>query len=536
MNNNFLSRNQYNNSFNDELSSDKITFPPDVFKSSDKLKEVDIHTNILQNISQKETQIYKLFQKNLGKHFLGVKPASLILFEKRLRQYFFSSNFLNSFFNKKSINFDEKINMGSLDFLTLSDKNTKNNIMNSINREKILSVSKNFSLKQSKDVIAQEFFKMKYLQKNAKRIAKILNNKKNKNAVIELKSEMRGFNFNDNNINKKSLELNKIKRRDSDDVVRNHSNNHLDLNINAFRKVLKHNSLDFKSKNNLMNLRIFEYSKKDKPKINKNYWLNTSNISPNKKNHREIISSIFSKRKNRNSLTEYQKFKRKKKFIKSRNSDISFYINKFHANTTRTYNINFTDRHTRKKKEKLFLLNIDRIKKLSKKFKVNINKNINGLNDYSKQCKSKLLRLLYANNIDKKIYIIKKENKTELNELKDILFDDIYHKTNNNEKEKLNTEKKENQDNKEKFSKTMDAISAKKYLDINGGNINKKVINLEIKELINKSNANLVQKGNIKKIREKCKENLRTIIKLRENIKYKKDKLIEEFNKLKSKK
>ena len=82
----------------------------------------------------------------------------------------------------------------------------------------------------------------------------------------------------------------------------------------------------------------------------------------------------------------------------------------------------------------------------------------------------------------------------------------------------------------------MDAISAKKYLDINGGNINKKVINLEIKELINKSNANLVQKGNIKKIREKCKENLRTIIKLRENIKYKKDKLIEEFNKLKSKK
>ena len=76
----------------------------------------------------------------------------------------------------------------------------------------------------------------------------------------------------------------------------------------------------------------------------------------------------------------------------------------------------------------------------------------------------------------------------------------------------------------------------KKYLDINGGNINKKVINLEIKELINKSNANLVQKRNIKKIREKCKENLRTIIKLRENIKYKKDKLIEEFNKLKSKK
>ena len=52
-------------------------------------------------------------------------------------------------------------------------------ILNSIKHEKILSVSRNFSLQQTKDVVSQEFFKMKYLQKNAKRIAKILSNKKN---------------------------------------------------------------------------------------------------------------------------------------------------------------------------------------------------------------------------------------------------------------------------------------------------------------------------------------------------------------------
>ena len=90
--------------------------------------------------------------------------------------------------------------------------------------------------------------------------------------------------------------------------------------------------------------------------------------------------------------------------------------------------------------------------------------------------------MLYTNNIDKKLYIIKKEFKTELNELKDLLFGDIYNNTKNKNgnEEKLN---KENQDNQEKNSNTMETKSAKKLLDVNGGIINKKIINLEIKEL-----------------------------------------------------
>ena len=535
MNNNIVSRNRYNNSlFIEESSPNEISFPPDVFKKK-FFKDLCIQTNILQNISQKETQIYKLFRKNLGKHFFGMKPTSLLLFEKRLQQYFQASNFLNSFSGKKSINFNDKINIGSLDFLALSENKTKNEIFHSLNPEKILSISKNFSLKQSKDIITQEFFKVKYIQKNAKRIAKILNNKKNKNTILELKAfnNKKNIGLNINNINIITPEQFIIKRRESDDAIRNNSNKYINININSIRKNNRHNTLDFKSKNNLGNLQIFEYiNKNNKPKINKNYWLNTSNILLNTKNNnnkdKEIISSIFTKRKKRNNLTDYYKT-RKKKFINSRNSDISFYINKYHTHT------NYTDRHTREKNEKLFLLDLGKIKKLSKKFKLNINNNINGLNDYTKECKSKLLRLLYTNNIDKKLYIIKKEFKTELNELKDLLFGDIYNNTKNKNgnEEKLN---KENQDNQEKNSNTMEAKSAKKLLDANGGIINKKIINLEIKELIKDSIENKLKKGNIKKVREKCKENYTTILKLRENLKYKREKFNEKFRKLISKK
>ena len=142
--------------------------------------------------------------------------------------------------------------------------------------------------------------------------------------------------------------------------------------------------------------------------------------------------------------------------------------------------------------------------------------------------------MLYTNNMDKKLYIIKKEFKTELNELKDLLFGDMYNNTNNGNEneEKIN---KDNQDNQDKNSKTMEVKSAKKLLDANGGIINKKIITLEIKELIKDSIENKLKKGNIKKVREKCKENFTTILKLRENLKYKREKFNEKFRKLISK-
>ena len=69
------------------------------------------------------------------------------------------------------------------------------------------------------------------------------------------------------------------------------------------------------------------------------------------------------------------------------------------------FHTNKTEENTTKKK-RLFLLDNDKIKNLSKKYNININQNINILDNYTKGCKSKLLKLLFANNIKNKMYII----------------------------------------------------------------------------------------------------------------------------------
>ena len=112
--NNYISRNQIANSNSDNSSFYKTQFPPNVFLSQKKFKDSYISINLPLKIANKESQLYKTIKSGLGKKFLGVKPASLILFENRLKKYFLSSNFLINFTGRKSINFDEKINMGSL--------------------------------------------------------------------------------------------------------------------------------------------------------------------------------------------------------------------------------------------------------------------------------------------------------------------------------------------------------------------------------------------------------------------------------------
>ena len=127
--------------------------------------------------------------------------------------------------------------------------------------------------------------------------------------------------------------------------------------------------------------------------------------------------------------------------------------------------MNRTESNTKKKKKKLFFLSVQEIKKLSKKYKIGINNNVNELNDYNKICKSKLLRILHQNNFSKKIYIMKKENEVELNELKDLLFNDKAsgkHKEN----DKNNSNKKNLNENPDKKSKTLDLKSVKKFMDI----------------------------------------------------------------------
>ena len=534
--NNYISRNQIANSNSDNSSFYKTQFPPNVFLSQKKFKDSYISINLPLKIANKESQLYKTIKSGLGKKFLEVKPASLILFENRLKKYFLSSNFLINFTGRKSINFDEKINMGSLDFYNLSSKQFKSDVTTSANNEKLLTISKNFSLKPSKDIVGQEFYKMKYQKKNARRIAKILNNK-NKYKINELNLDSEYFFENEKN---NKLLFNK--RIKSQDITNIHieKNNQIridkNFNINNISKFLKHNSFSNKNLENLINLQIYEYTEKNKPKNknknNNNYFLDTSNIN----SHREILSKIFTPKKKNDIMTKNWKTERKE-FIKRRNPDISPLSNKFYANTERA------EKEKPKKKENLFLLDFKKIKKLSKKYKININSNVNELDDLTKRSKNKLLKILNSNKIEKKLYanffkyIVKKENKeelNELNELKELLFgDERKYKKNGNENNKNESENKNLNPNQvqNKLSKTIDVASIRKMMDANGGKINKKIINLEIKEIIDNCDENIRKKININKIREKFKENYETIIKMRENLKYKKSRIYAKFKK-----
>ena len=129
---------------------------------------------------------------------------------------------------------------------------------------------------------------------------------------------------------------------------------------------------------------------------------------------------------------------------------------------------------------------------------------------------------------------MKKENKAELNELIELLFQDkIPRKKKDDNKNDSNQQ--DLNENPDKKSKTIDFKSVKKFMDREGGKINKKIINQEIKEILNKSHENIRNKIVISKIRKKCKENYRTILKLKENLKYRKDRLLEEFKKFENK-
>ena len=539
MNNNFFSRNNKKNSVLDNSSFIKTYFPPDVFNTPKILEEIYNHINILQTIANKESDIFKSFRDYLGKRFLNVKPASLVLFEQRLKEYFISSNFLNEFTGKKSKIFDEKINVGSLDYYALSDRNYKSDIANSSNKEKILSMSRNFAINQSKDIISQEFFKMKYQKKNAKRIAKILNKKnknKNQNLILELDSDSDNIKlYFDNKTESKTLGINKYflekKRRDSDYLLKNNSEKGLriELNINNDKNLHRFNSLLPKNKQDIENFTIFEYAKKDKtPKKNNYYWLDTSNINSYRNNNKQIMSNLFTHKKKKINLSEMFNPKQKK-FINSRNEDTDLFINKYHTHT------NFCKNRRIKNSEDLLSLDLQKIKKMSKKYKININSNINKLDDYTSKCKSKLLRILNKNKIDKKIYIIKKEknNNTELNELKELLFS---HKIKNKKwnGNNDNNNKSENL-NQNKFSKTTDFQNSKRFMIAYEGDINKKTINTEIKNILKNANGTERKNVNLDMIREKCKENFITVAKLRENIKFKKNKLLEKLKKFQAK-
>ena len=82
-----------------------------------------------------------------------------------------------------------KIDMGSMVFYDLTDKDIRiiRNINNS--KEKLLEISKNFAHTPIKDVVANTFYKKKFWDKNSKRLKQFFKNIAKSNNYLEERSK-----------------------------------------------------------------------------------------------------------------------------------------------------------------------------------------------------------------------------------------------------------------------------------------------------------------------------------------------------------
>ena len=136
-----------------------------------------------REIKNKQKIINRLFKDKFDKNFFNIKFESLKEFESSLKVYLFSpeSQFLNYFprLKRKLIKakkikeekLKEKINIGSLLFLSLNGQRNQNN--KNIN-DKFFKMSKNLSSSMAKDILSNSLYKVKYEKKNKERLNKIL--------------------------------------------------------------------------------------------------------------------------------------------------------------------------------------------------------------------------------------------------------------------------------------------------------------------------------------------------------------------------
>ena len=297
-----------------------------------------------KEIKNKQKIINRLFKDKFDKNFFNIKFESLKEFESSLKVYLFSpeSQFLNYFprLKRKLIKakkikeekLKEKINIGSLLFLSLNGQRNQNN--KNIN-DKFFKMSKNLSSSMAKDILSNSLYKVKYEKKNKERLNKILS--------------------------------------------------YRNLRLKEKQKIIK--ELHLEDDNNIL------------PEIDKT-------------NTAQINKAINILNKNNKLL--------------SRNKNFS--LKKYHATTYATNEDNFL-----KTFSPFSTLN-NIYQRISNKFynrqckiiQKDLNRQVNNLDEKTKLCNNKLIKLINGN---KKINLRKKEEKNkEIVNLKKILFDKNYKK------------------------------------------------------------------------------------------------------------
>ena len=248
---------------NIESYTDSILFKNFLMNKQDAKKELKLS----KEITKKKYQISHMFNIKFGKNFLNQKPESLKIFEKRLAKYLFDpdSKFLAKFpklqrklRHEKKISEEilkSRIDIGSMVFFDLRGKNRRKTRNINNGKEKILTISKNFTSSPIKDIVGNTYYKTKFWDKNSKRLKSYFKNKlaKYRNNYIEEENENNEKHFNiDNEENisikglvikdyntqreKSNLKLNTISN------INNSGSNNSHVNTNIKSNTLSNNS------------------------------------------------------------------------------------------------------------------------------------------------------------------------------------------------------------------------------------------------------------------------------------------------------
>lgn len=410
-----------------------------------------------EEITNRKKLLNRMFDVRFGKFFLDIKPESLIIFEKQLRKYFFSPNskFLYNFPRlRKKLNFNNnindtklsaKINVGSLLYFSEANKKLLKND-NIRTKEKIITFSKNFSTNYTKDVVNNEVYKVKFWDKNAKRIKKLLSSK-----YMDKKTK----NINDNNEkeDEKKIDLSKFYSKESKSNNFNNKNKTRNIENEYFKNRKSSNysySIDYfinknKSKEN-------ENYTEDKSINNNTYNYTESNINNNSQNN--ITNSMINLGSNKISLMKsylnnlkYYKYNNNKttkvNFTNNTKTESSFPSLIFNTNDNSSHlnnnilkinnsYISRNDQRFKEDKNKLFKSTFHNTNKSIKEliessinYKRNLTEKVKKLNKHTLKCNIKLCKLI--DNINKNSKLKKKKIK-KFDIKKDISDDSINNK------------------------------------------------------------------------------------------------------------
>ena len=351
------------------------------------------NTNISLEIKKKKKMFDHIVFSKFGRHFLKIKPEAYLDLVDKCKTFYFSpdSKFLNNFpklkkriMKERNINYNKlltKIDAGSLLYLSEA-RSKKKRDQNAQKNETLMAFSKNFATQNTKDVISDEIYKVKFWDKKSKNINKVLKRK-----YVDIFKKLIIKNLDNNTSQNNEF----IDDKDKEEIKNLISFNKKDSIINVSDK--KENSQIIKENdrynpiityyNNIPN--NFNGRKSSQESINIKIAKTSQNLKESNYNMNSIKDSSFpSIINNNNSLKILSNEKEKLNNLKSLNS-ISRNIKTLEIKKNLKTSLNFS---TKPKSQSLFN---------SFKYKKNINNKVQDLNSQTKLCNIKLYNLI-ANN------------------------------------------------------------------------------------------------------------------------------------------